>query len=82
MCRGDRREPIFEDNGDRVMFQETIGECCERSGWKIYAWVLMSNHYHWVVQAPQANLVSGMKMVSERLHAAAEQPTQEVGACL
>jgi putative transposase len=52
---------FFEDNGDRVMFLETMSECCQRSGWKIYAWVLMSNHYHWMVQTPQANLVSGMK---------------------
>jgi putative transposase len=43
------------------MFLETLGECCERTGWKIYAWVLMSNHYHWVLQTLQANLVEGMK---------------------
>jgi REP element-mobilizing transposase RayT len=61
MCRGDRREPIFEDDEDRSMFLQTLGECCERSGWRVYAWVLMSNHYHWVIQTPEANLVAGMK---------------------
>lgn len=61
MSRGDRREAIFEDDRDREMFLETLGECCYRSGWRIYAWVLMSNHYHWVLQTPQGNLVAGMK---------------------
>ena len=61
MARGDRREAIFEDDDDRSMFLQTLAECCERSGWRLYAWVLMSNHYHWVLQTPEANLVAGMK---------------------
>lgn len=61
MCRGDRREPIFEDDEDRHTFLRTLTECCEKSGWRIYAWVLMSNHYHWVLQTPEANLVMDMK---------------------
>lgn len=61
MCRGDRGEPIFEDDEDRRTFLHTLTECCEKSGWRIYAWVLMSNHYHWVLQTPKANLVAGMK---------------------
>jgi putative transposase len=61
MSRGDRHEPIFEDDDDRRMFLRTLTECCEKGGWRIYAWVLMSNHYHWVLQTPEANLVAGMK---------------------
>ena len=57
MSRGDRHEPIFEDDDDRRMFLRTLTECCEKGGWRIYAWVLMSNHYHWVLQTPEANLV-------------------------
>lgn len=61
MCRGDRGERIFEDDEDRWMFLRTLGESCERSGWQLYAWVLMGNHYHWVLRTPEANLVAGMK---------------------
>lgn len=61
MSRGDRREAIFEDDEDRRMFLRTLTEACEKSGWKIYAWVLMSNHYHLVLQTPDGNLVEGMK---------------------
>ena len=61
MCRGDRQEPICEDDRDREMFLKTFDEGCARSGWRLYGWVLMSNHYHWVLRTPQANLVAGMK---------------------
>jgi REP element-mobilizing transposase RayT len=61
MCRGDRRENIFEDDLDRVRFLETLTEVCGRTGWKLHAYVLMSNHYHWLLETPQANLVAGMR---------------------
>ena len=43
------------------MFIETFGEACEKTGWLVDAWVLMSNHYHLVLRTPQANLVAGMR---------------------
>jgi REP element-mobilizing transposase RayT len=46
MARGNRRERIFRDEGDRVLFYQTLGEACERTGWRVHAWVLMSNHCH------------------------------------
>ena len=61
MCRGDRRENIFEDDLDRARFLETLREVCRRTGWKIHAYVLMSNHYHWLLETPEANLVAGMR---------------------
>lgn len=30
-------------------------------GWRVHAWVLMSNHYHLMVETPEANLVAGMR---------------------
>jgi len=59
--RGDRREAIFRDAADRQRFLETLGEVCERTGWRVHAFVLMSNHYHLLVETPQANLVAGMR---------------------
>ncbi len=61
MARGNRRERIFRDEADRVLFLETLGEACERTGWRVHAWVLMSNHYHLMVETPEANLVAGMR---------------------
>jgi len=43
------------------MFLDTLGEVCERCGWRIHAYVLMNNHYHWLLETPDPNLVVGMK---------------------
>src|SRR5450759_5479141 len=61
MNRGDRREPIFKDDGDRQRLVETLGEACTKTGWQVHAYVLMPNHFHLVVETPQPNLVAGMK---------------------
>src|SRR5437773_426017 len=61
MNRGDRREPIFKDDADRQRFLETLGEACSKTDWQVHAWCLMGNHFHLVVETPQANLVAGMK---------------------
>jgi REP element-mobilizing transposase RayT len=61
MNRGDRREDIFEDDEDRHRFLKTLGEACEKTGWQVHAYCLMSNHFHLVVETPQPNLVAGMK---------------------
>jgi REP element-mobilizing transposase RayT len=61
MARGNRRERIFRDEADRLLFYQTLGEACERTGWRVHAWVLMSNHYHLMVKTPEANLVAGMR---------------------
>ena len=59
--RGDRREPIFKDDGDRRRCVETLAEACVKTGWQVHAYVLMPNHLHLVVETPQPNLVAGMK---------------------
>ena len=59
--RGDRCEPIFRDDQDRQRFLETLGEACRKTGWQVQAWCQMSNHFHLVMETPQANLVAGMK---------------------
>jgi REP element-mobilizing transposase RayT len=59
--RGDRREPIFRDELDHRRFLATLGETCAKTGWQVHAYCLMSNHFHLVIETPQANLVAGMK---------------------
>jgi len=59
--RGDRREAIFRDDIDRRAFVVTLGEVCGRTGWRVHAFVLMTNHYHLLVETPQPNLVAGMR---------------------
>lgn len=61
MARGNRREAIFFNDDDRRFFLKTLSDACARTGWCVHAWVLMNNHYHLMLQTPEANLVEGMK---------------------
>ncbi len=61
LSRGNRQEAIFKDNKDRECFLGTLGEACGRCGWQVHAFVLMGNHYHLLLETPEANLVAGMK---------------------
>jgi REP element-mobilizing transposase RayT len=61
MARGDGGDAVFETDDDRKAFLFRLGEVCESHGWRVHAWVLMSNHFHLLLETPQANLVTGMK---------------------
>jgi REP element-mobilizing transposase RayT len=61
MSRGNRREAVFLDEVDRQDFLKTLAEACRKTGWQAHAWCLMGNHFHLVVQTPQANWVDGMR---------------------
>lgn len=61
MARGNRRQEIFFDDGDRRFFLKTLADACERTGWRVHAWVLMNNHYHILIETPAPNLVEGMQ---------------------
>jgi REP element-mobilizing transposase RayT len=61
MSRGDRPEPIFFGRRGSHRFLKTLGEVCEKCGWQVHAWCLMSKHFHLVVETPSPNLVLGMK---------------------
>ena len=61
MARGNRREPIVFDDQDRQLFVQTFSEACSMTGWEVFAWVLLDNHYHAVFRTPKGNLVEGMK---------------------
>ena len=61
MCRGNCGGDIFLEDGDRAVFLSTLQEACERTRWVLHAYVLMNNHYHLLLETPEANLVAGMK---------------------
>lgn len=62
--RGDRREPIFEDEEDRRTFLNVLAEVVDRFNWVCHAYCLMTNHYHLVVETPDGNLSKGMRQLN------------------
>lgn len=61
MSRGNRQDAIFTGEKDCEIFIETLGEACSKTGWRVHAFALMGNHYHLLLETPEANLSSGMK---------------------
>jgi len=61
LSRGDRREPIFLDDGDGHDFIKTLSEACQKTGFQIHAFCLMKNHFHLVVETPAGHLVAGLR---------------------
>jgi hypothetical protein len=55
MGRGNRLEAIFCDDRDREVFLKTLGEASERCGWRVHCYVLMGNHYHLLLETPEAS---------------------------
>lgn len=61
MDRGDRQENIFINDVDRHDLLKTLAEACEKTDWQVHAYCLMRNHFHLVLETPNANLVEGMR---------------------
>jgi putative transposase len=59
--RGNYRSDIFQGEKTRQAFLDCLGEACEKTGWRVHAWCVMSNHYHLAVTTPRANLAEGMR---------------------
>ena len=62
--RGDRREPIFEDDEDRRTFLAVVAQATERFDATVLAYCLMDNHYHFVIHTRRANLSRLMQQLN------------------
>ena len=60
--RGDRREDIFVGEEDRDAWLDLLGATCRRFNWACYAYCLMTNHYHVVVETIEGKLAKGMRI--------------------
>lgn len=60
MARGNRLDKIVHSAADHEAFEATLEEVVGRTGWQVYAYALMENHYHLVFKTPKPNLVDGM----------------------
>lgn len=62
--RGNERRAIYRSVGDRVRFVETLAENVEAHHIRLYAYVLMPNHYHLLIETPRANLAALMQQLN------------------
>ena len=62
--RGDGRDDTFLSDEDRIAWLETLAEVCKRFNWVCHAYCQMTNHYHMVIETPDANLSKGMRQLN------------------
>ncbi len=62
--RGNGGGDIFVDDQDRKQFLTVLAEVVSRTGWIVYAYVLMDNHYHLLIETPNSNLSRGMRQLN------------------
>ena len=59
--RGNARQDIFLDDGDRTAFLDVLAQAVDRFNWLCHAYCLMSNHYHLLVETVDPTLARGMR---------------------
>lgn len=59
--RGNARQDIFLDDTDRTRFLKTVQQVLDRFNWLCYAYCLMTNHYHLLVETVDPTLSRGMR---------------------
>jgi putative transposase len=60
-CRGNDRKEIFRDDGDRGAFLDILRESQDIYQIVLFAWVLMENHFHLILETPLGNLDEFMR---------------------
>ncbi len=60
-CRGNEQQAIYQDNRDRSVFVEKLQLSLAIYSVRLHCYVLMSNHFHLIVETPKANLSEFMR---------------------
>ncbi len=77
--RGNRREAIYEQDIDSENYLTILSEVCKQYNWVCYAYCLMDNHYHLLVETPEGNLSKGMRQLNGRYTQAFNREYGRVG---
>ncbi|MEK7777701.1 MAG: transposase [Chloroflexota bacterium] len=62
--RGNERSDIFKEDADKERFLEKLAENVEQHHVRLYAYVIMTNHYHLLVETPRGNLSRFMQQLN------------------
>ena len=62
--RGNEKKPVFKDDTDRENFLNSLQHVNKRYNWICHAYCLMTNHYHLLIETPDANLSIGMRQLN------------------
>jgi putative transposase len=63
-ARGNERKKIFNSSRDYNKFLEYVSDAREKHRFLLHAYVLMGNHYHLIIETPEANLSRAMHHIN------------------
>jgi putative transposase len=66
MARGNERKNIYRQEGDYKKFLSIINDAAHKYSFKLYAYTLMSNHYHLLIKIELPNLSNVMQYINTR----------------
>jgi putative transposase len=81
-ARGNARAAIFADDEDRGLFLELLAREISQQRWRCYAYCLMRNHYHLLIETSEPNLVAGMRRLNGTYTQAFNRRHRRVGHVL
>ena len=61
MGRGIEKTMIFRSKYDREDFITRVEELCSKGSWIVYAWALLSNHFHILIRTGNESLSKNMR---------------------
>ena len=62
--RGNSKQPIYWDQFDRIFFLTALTRVVRRYRWIVYAYCLMTNHYHLVLRTPADGFSPGLQLLN------------------
>jgi REP element-mobilizing transposase RayT len=81
-ARGNARQAIYHDDTDRRQFLDLLGHEVEQQQWRCYAYCLMDNHYHLLIETPEGHLSRGMRRLNGTYTQAFNRRHRRVGHVL
>uniref|UniRef100_UPI00404868E5 REP-associated tyrosine transposase n=1 Tax=Rheinheimera sp. TaxID=1869214 RepID=UPI00404868E5 len=77
--RGNERKAIYAEDSDFELFLSLLDNVCAQYNWVVHTYCLMTNHYHLLVETPDANLSKGMRQLNGTYTQAFNRKHQRVG---
>jgi putative transposase len=77
--RGNERKAIYAEDSDFELFLSLLEKVCQQYNWVVHAYCLMTNHYHLLLETPDANLSQGMRQLNGTYTQAFNRKHRRVG---